>query len=75
MVMLLDAKDCHCGICRGGVRAPKGYFGGTSCPCKCHSLKGAEQEAFVKARQTAITDDLHRMFESAKQPTDKQGAG
>lgn len=62
MVMLLNAKDCHCGVCTGGRRAPKGYFGGTTCPCKCHTLKGKEQEDFVKARQDEIIEDMERGF-------------
>ncbi len=33
---LRPAKDCNCGTCTGGQRAPAGVYGGWKCACLCH---------------------------------------
>jgi hypothetical protein len=48
MVYRLDPEDCNCAICDGGKKATDGYFGGTWCPCECHTLKGAQLKEFIK---------------------------
>lgn len=74
MVCRLDPESCMCGICDGGQRAPEGYFGGSYCPCQCHSLKGDERKAFIEERDraldAAIDSALARRLQS---PPDAEG--
>jgi hypothetical protein len=42
MVRLIN--ECACGACDGGEKAPEGTYGGSYCPCLCHSKKTNKEE-------------------------------
>jgi hypothetical protein len=68
MVCRLNPEDCFCEACGGGTPAPEGYFGGTYCPCRCHSLKGAEREAYLKTRKDERDAAAKRIVASLRTP-------
>lgn len=63
MVCRLDPANCFCGVCDGGKRAPEGYFGGTYCPCVCHSLKGQELVDYLAKNKSDQETALQKALE------------
>lgn len=54
--MVYIIHNCECGSCLGSSLPPrttKGemVFGGRSCNCSCHTLKGEERGRFLKMKE------------------------
>lgn len=74
MVMLLSARDCVCGVCNGGDKAPKDVYGGSHCPCQCHnkqaiasSIEGQVSLNAILLYEKEIKQRDERIKEQAKE--------